>query len=146
MSSTVQHLFGSLLRFYARRAGAARLLFATPAGDRHEIGSLAAAVLAAGRGFAVSYIGADVPARSIVEAVKAANAQVLVLGLTFTPKPLDRERELRAILQALPPAVELWIGGRDADHYAPLVGARGATMPDMNSYLAQLDALDARAR
>jgi DNA-binding transcriptional MerR regulator len=145
MSSTVQHLFGSLLRFHARRAGAARLLFATPAGDRHEIGILAAAVLAASRGLAVSYIGPDVPARHLVEAVKAANAQVLVLGLTFTSKPADRERELRAILQALPPAVEVWIGGRDADRHAHLVGARGALMPDLDSYVAHLDILDSRA-
>ena len=60
----------------------ARLLFATPSGERHEIGTLGAAMLAASSGLGVAYLGPDLPAREIVESVKPAGAQVLVLGLT----------------------------------------------------------------
>ena len=60
----------------------ARLLFATPAGERHEIGTLGAAMLAASSGLGVAYLGPDLPAREIVESVRPAGAQVLVLGLT----------------------------------------------------------------
>ena len=41
MSSTMRNLLGAFLRLYARRETSVRLLFATPAGERHEIAMLA---------------------------------------------------------------------------------------------------------
>ena len=82
MSSTIRNILGSFLRLHARPDVPARLLFATPSGDRHEIGTLGAAMLAAASGLGVAYFGPDLPARDIVESVKPAGAQVLVLGLT----------------------------------------------------------------
>ena len=145
MSANLQHLFGSFLRFYGRRTGAVRLVFATPAGDHHEIGILAAAMLAAGRGLAVLYVGPNLPAGEIVDAAKAAGADVLVLGLTFTENAVRRQRDLRAILRTLPSTVELWIGGRDADGCAHLVGARGVVLPDFDTYVTHLARFDGRA-
>ncbi len=74
------------LRRHARRDAPARLLFATPAGDRDEIGTLGAAMLAASSGLGVAYLGPDLPARDIVESVTPAGAQVLVISLTTTPR------------------------------------------------------------
>src|SRR5688572_25826483 len=82
MSSTIRNILGSFVRLYARPAVSTRLLFATLAGERHEIGTLGAAMLAASSGLGVAYLGPDLPAREIVEGVRAAGAQVLVLGLT----------------------------------------------------------------
>ena len=81
MSSTMRNLLGAFLRLYARRETSVRLLFATPSGERHEIATLGAAMLAASAGLGVSYLGADLPAREIVDSVEPAGAQVLVLGL-----------------------------------------------------------------
>ena len=102
MSSTVRHILGSFLRLYAQPDAKVRLLFATPSGDRHEIGTLGAAMLAASSGLGVAYLGPDLPAREIVESVKPAGAQVLVLGLTTASAGKPRERELRAIVRDLP--------------------------------------------
>ena len=44
--------------------------------------TLGAAMLAASAGLGVSYLGADLPAREIVDSLEPAGAQVLVLGLT----------------------------------------------------------------
>jgi DNA-binding transcriptional MerR regulator/methylmalonyl-CoA mutase cobalamin-binding subunit len=145
MSSTIQHLFGSFVRLYGRRSGAARLLFATPAGDHHEIGILAAAMLAAARGLAVSYVGPNLPAGDIVAAIRAANARVLVLGLTYSTSVIIRDQDLGTILEAMPPDVELWLGGRDARRYEALVGARGIVLADFDAYVAELGRLEARA-
>ena len=145
MSSNLQHLFGSFLRFYGRRTGADRLVFATPAGDHHEIGILAAAMLAAGHGFAVTYVGPNLPAGEIVEAAKTAGAHVVVLGLTFTENAVRRQRDLRTILRTLPSTVELWIGGREANGCSHLVGTRGVVLPDFDTYLTHLARLDRRA-
>lgn len=143
MSSTLRHLFGSFLRIYGRHQGSGRLLFATPAGDHHEIGILAAAMLAASHGFAVSYVGPDLPASAVVEAVRTADAHVLVLGVTFAPDPARRARDLRAIRRALPSTVEFWIGGRDADRCAPDIGGRGVALRDFDTYLGHLARLGA---
>jgi methanogenic corrinoid protein MtbC1 len=146
MSSTIQHLFGSFVRLYGRQGGAVRLLFATPAGDHHEIGILSAAMLAAARGLAVSYVGPNLPAGDIIEAVRASAARVLVLGLTFSSHVVIRDQDLRAIVEAMPADVELWLGGRDARRYEDLVGARGLVLDDFDAYVAELARLETRAR
>ena len=92
MSSTMRNLLGAFLRLYARRQTSVRLLFATPSGERHEIATLGAAMLAASAGLGVSYLGANLPAREIVDSVEPAGAQVLVLGLTTAAADKAREQ------------------------------------------------------
>ena len=145
MSSTIRNILGSFLRLYARPEVSTRLLFATMAGERHEIGTLGAAMLAASSGLGVAYLGPDLPAREIVESVRPAGAQVLVLGLTATSAGKATERELRAIVRDLPKEVELWAGGRGAGHYAALISPRGLVLRDYNEYQQELVRLGARA-
>jgi len=144
MSSTLRNILGSFLRLYARPEVSTRLLFATLAGERHEIGTLGAAMLAASSGLGVAYLGPDLPAREIVESVRPAGAQVLVLGLTATSAGKARERELRTIVRDLPKEVELWAGGRGAARHAALIGPRGLVLPDYNAYQQELARIGGR--
>ena len=138
MSSTVRHILGSFLRLYAQPDARVRLLFATPSGDRHEIGTLGAAMLAASSGLGVAYLGPDLPADDLVESVKAAGAQVIVLGLTRVSGGRATEQELRAIVRDLPPDVELWAGGHGAGRYASIITPRGRTFGDYAAYQREL--------
>ena len=138
MSSTMRNLLGAFLRLYARRDAAVRLLFATPSGERHEIATLGAAMLAASAGLSVSYLGADLPAREIVDAIEPAGAQVLVLGMTTAAADKARERELKTIVRELPNGVELWAGGRGAERHASIIRPRGLILSDYNSYQQEL--------
>jgi DNA-binding transcriptional MerR regulator len=138
MSSTMRNILGSFLRLYARADVSTRLLFATLAGERHEIGTLGAAMLAASSGLGVAYLGPDLPAREIVESVTPAGAQVLVLGLTATAAGKAKERELRTIVRDLPKETELWAGGRGAARYTALIGSRGLVLPDYDAYQREL--------
>src|SRR5690349_20181223 len=61
-SGNVRGLLGALLRALPQRPHGRTTVFATPSGDRHELGLLCAAVLAAWAGHAVTYLGADLPA------------------------------------------------------------------------------------
>ena len=144
MSSTMRNILGSFLRLYARPEVSTRLLFATPAGERHEIGTLGAAMLAVSSGLDVAYLGPDLPAREIVASVKPAGAQVLVLGLTATSKAKAQERELRAIVHDLPAGVELWAGGRGAVRYTAVISPRGLVLRDYDAYQQQLVRLGGR--
>ena len=138
MSSTVRNILGSFLRLYARPEVSTRLLFATLAGERHEIGTLGAAMLAASSGLGVAYLGPDLPARDIVESVKPAGAHVLVLGLTATSAGKIKERELRTIVRDLPKDVELWAGGRGAVRHTALISPRGLVLGDYTAYQQEL--------
>jgi DNA-binding transcriptional MerR regulator len=138
MSSTLRNILGSFLRLYARSGAPTRLLFATLAGERHEIGMLGAAMLAASSGLGVAYLGPDLPAREIVESVGPAGAQVLVLALTATSAGKARERELRTIVRDLPKGVELWAGGRGAVRHTTLIGSRGLVLRDYDAYQQEL--------
>ena len=138
MSSTMRNILGSFLRVYARPNVQARLLFATPAGDRHEIGTLGAALLAASSGLGVAYLGPDLPAHDLVDSVKPAGAQVLVLGLTKVSVAKATARELRTVVRELPPDVELWAGGRGAGRYASIITPRGCIFADYTAYQQEL--------
>ena len=144
MSSTMRNILGSFLRLYARPDVSTRLLFATLAGERHEIGTLGAAMLAASSGLGVAYLGPDLPAGEIVESVKPAGAQVLVLGLTTTSAGKTRERELHTIVRDLPKHVELWAGGRGAERHAALISPRGLVLRDYNAYQRELARIGGR--
>ena len=144
MSSTVRNFLGSFLRLYARPEASPRLVFATLAGERHEIGTLGAAVLAASSGLGVAYLGPDLPAREIVESVRPAGAQVLVLGLTATSAGQAKERELRTIVRNLPKEVEVWAGGRGALRHAALISPRGLVLRDYNAYQQELRRIGGR--
>lgn len=145
MSSTIRNILGSFLRLHARPDVPARLLFATPSGDRHEIGTLGAAMLAASSGLGVAYLGPDLPAREIVESVTPAGAQVLVLGMTTASAGKAKERELRTIVRDLPQDVELWAGGPGAVRHAALIGQRGLVLPDYDAYQKELVRIGGRA-
>lgn len=138
MTATVRNILGSFLRLYARPDAPARLLFATPAGDRHEIGTIGAAMLAASGGLGVAYLGPDLPAAQIVESVRPAGAQVLVLGLTSASRGKTTERELREIVRDLPQEVELWAGGRGAARHAAIISPRGLVLGDYTAYQKEL--------
>ena len=64
LSGAVRSLLGAMVRLYSKEDVPRRLLFATPSGERHEFGILAAAMLAAAGGLGVVYVGADVPAQA----------------------------------------------------------------------------------
>ncbi len=138
MSSSIRNILGAFLRVYARRDAPVRLLFATPSGERHEIATLGAAMLAASSGLGVAYLGPDLPARAIVESVKPAGAKVLVLGLTRASPGKVTERELRTIVGDLPKDVELWAGGRGAERHASIIGPRGLIFRDYSAYQEEL--------
>ena len=145
MSSTIRSLLGAFLRLYARREASTRLLFATPSGERHEIATLGAAMLAASAGLGVSYLGADLPAREIIDSVEPAGAQVLVLGLTTDAAAKACERELKTIVRELPNGVEFWAGGRGAERYASIIRPRGVVVSDYHGYQQELVRIGGRA-
>jgi MerR family transcriptional regulator, light-induced transcriptional regulator len=111
VSALLRNLLGSLVRLYAPHDQSPSLLMATPAGEWHEFGILSAALLAAGSGMGVIYLGANLPASEIVEAARRTAAAVIVLGIAESKPPRSLVTEVGRISRVLPSEIELWVGG-----------------------------------
>jgi len=144
LSAAVRNVLGSLLRIYARGDAPGRLLFATPSGERHEIGTLGAAMLAASGGLGIVYLGPDLPGDEIVDSAVAANSDVVVLGVTMAEDREGTSRELARIATRLPADVELWVGGRAAAGFEPIVRPRGMVIEDYTALERELSRVGAR--
>ncbi|MCX6129254.1 MAG: hypothetical protein NTX25_09365 [Proteobacteria bacterium] len=92
---------------------------ATSENNQHEFGLLAAAVLCALQGYAVFYLGTNMPADSLAEAAEAVGANCVILGLA----PIEGQNSINTqyierLLYALPKTCELWTGG-SSDYRTP---------------------------
>ena len=97
------------MRLWRHSGPTAKMVLATPAGDTHEFGILAAGMLAAIAGIEPVYLGASLPALEIARAVQRTGAGVLVLGVTLPSSGIPEQ--IRGIAAALPATSEFWVGG-----------------------------------
>lgn len=121
--AVLRTLLGGSIRRHPNRDARRRALFATPTGQRHEFGILAAALLASGVGLDTIYLGCDVPVVDVVTTVRCTEAGIVVIGLA--PHDGDLEDELehaRHLRDALPATVELWVGGAASNTIARILG------------------------
>ncbi|MEQ1884762.1 MAG: MerR family transcriptional regulator [Bryobacteraceae bacterium] len=108
-SHLLRNLLGSLMRLYRSPNPSTRIVVATPAGEPHEFGILAAAMLASMAGIEPVYIGSDLPAEEIIETARRVNANTVLLGITILHE--STISDIRKIAEGLPERGEVWIGG-----------------------------------
>ena len=109
LSAILRAVVAGLMRLQLPPDGAPRLVFATPEGEPHEFGVLAAAMLAAAARLGVVYLGASLPADEIAEASQRVGAAAAVIGVTGGSAAAIRQ--LPAIRRPMRPETELWVGG-----------------------------------
>ncbi len=120
ISMQVRGLLDTILRLSAPHPGVPRIIVATPQGQIHEFGALAGALWAGMRGFDVLYVGADVPADDLIDAVDRSNSQVLLLSVVLRGTP-DEMRELARTIDDHAGRVETWVGLDPSHPVAELV-------------------------
>ncbi len=117
---------GWLLDNYRAPEEAPLIATSTPAGQRHGLGALAAAVVAAAEGWRVRHLGPDLPAVDLAAAVRQTGARVLALSLIHPHDDPDVRRELTAVGAALPNTVSWVVGGPAAESYRDVLEEAGA--------------------
>src|SRR5271166_5312561 len=110
-SSILRNLLGGLVRLNTSSNQSQRILFATPSGEMHEFGILAAAMLAVAGGFEALYLGSSLPALEIVAAAERTSPRAVVVGIKASEPTQATMDELRLLAAKLPKTAELWIGG-----------------------------------
>lgn len=136
-TASLRSLLGALVRLHVAPRPAATVLFATPPGERHELGLLAAAMLAAGAGLGVLYLGPDVPADDIVQAARRCGAEAVVVGVTGAGGEAPALQAVRDLAARLPRGVKLLAGGARTEPLGARLQEAGA------AFLADFDALEA---
>jgi methanogenic corrinoid protein MtbC1 len=129
-TAIIHRIITGALQSIPAPSGAPGLVVATPAGERHEMGALLAAASAAAEGWRITYLGADLPARDIVDAAGRTGAGAVALSVIHVT---DRERlieEIRVIRGELPASIPLLIGGRGVAAVAAELSADGIQLVD----------------
>ena len=128
----LRSLLGSALQPTASSLLGPRIVFATPAGERHELGLLMAALTALGAGGNPLYLGLELPVEDLLAAVEGAKAKALALSLVTIPAS-QATRTLGALRGGMSDEVRLWLGGS---------GARDLELPPAVEYIGSLEDLE----
>ncbi len=136
-TSTVRRVVIGAMGMGTAPAEAPRMVVATLAGERHEVGALFAAAVAMAHGWAVTYLGADLPAADVADAALAIRPRVVALSVVA---PTDRRqivRELESIRGRLPVGIDIVVGGSGAAAMAKELEAAGVRVLDRLSALGE---------
>ena len=131
LTASVERLVMTTLHTFQKSARGSRMVFGTLAGERHVMGSLLAAFLAASQGLRCIYLGAELPPAELAQATVRSGAAVVVLSLAITGAFLDRQ--LQRLCHELPPEVEVWLGG------AATQDLNQASLPEKCTQLSSFD-------
>lgn len=125
--------------------GARSIAFTTLSGDRHGMGALIAAVIAACHGVNALHLGADLPVEQLAVLARQVHLDVVALSIVAEPGVIDALSQVQALRADLPPHVEIWLGG---------VGSRAmdsTSLPSstyligpLDQYLQRIDILKSR--
>lgn len=143
-SAVSARLAGWLLEGLHAPEGAPTILIATPSGQNHELGALAAAVAAAAEGWRVRYLGPSLPAEDLLRAARDTDAAAVALSLVYPSDDPGTAAELGKLARGLPATVPVIVGGRAATSYHEVLEASGAmrldAFDDLVVYLRRLSA------
>jgi DNA-binding transcriptional MerR regulator len=132
ISMALRKQLSSVLDTYGRIATGPVMVFATPSGERHELGILMGALLASARNARCHYLGPDIPVADLATYATRVQARVLVLSVLMQESSLPQLHELA---QFLPEAIDLWAGGGALERAGrEALPARLRLLPDLASF------------
>lgn len=138
-TTVFRSLLGTTLRRDSIAGAGPTVLFATPTGERHELGTLVAAIDALASGVRAVFLGCDLPCAEIAGAARRLDARAVALGVCGLA-PDAAERELRALRRALPTRVPILLGGRTAAEVAAVPGVEMIhRLEDLHDHASRID-------
>lgn len=145
VTAAVRKQVASVLDTYNRIASGPLMVFTTVSHERHELGILMCALVAASRGLRCLYLGPDLPAADIATVGERTGAAVVVLGFVASEQQAVALAELSTLASQLPPSVDLWIGGAGVRQFqAEEIPGRCRHLTDLVAFERQVDALIGR--
>lgn len=125
-SAVVRTFLGNLASTYRPSQNAPSIVITTPVGQWHEFGALMVVIAALRIGWRAIYLGPNIPADEIANAVKSNGARAVALSLIYPADDPDIERELVSLRKYVGGEVAIYIGGRAAANYTEVIRNIGA--------------------
>jgi DNA-binding transcriptional MerR regulator/methanogenic corrinoid protein MtbC1 len=147
-TAAVLSLLGELLRdaLPSIASAAPAIVVTTPSGNRHELGALSLALTATDAGWKPIYLGADLPAADMVDALMRTGARGVATSISHALAPALTVRELARLRRLLPRRAVLIAGGPGAVAVRSMDALAGVQWcGDVDSFQTALDALARRA-
>lgn len=143
MATTVfRRVLGWLLGVYEVSGVAPRLVVATPPGQVHELGALMVAVSAAAEGWAVTYLGSDLPVEDLLAAAEQTGARAVAISVVYSSDEQHLLAALRETRAGLPKTLPLLLGGAAAASIRGQAEADGLvvleSLPELRATLKRL--------
>ena len=122
-TSVIRSFIGGLENTTLSSPKGPAIVIATPVGEWHEIGALLVSLTAAGAGWSVVYLGANLPAEEIAAVALEHRARAVALSLIYSDKG-DHHlgAELRKLRRALGAETAILVGGRGAQQNRDILG------------------------
>ena len=126
-SGAARRQLTGLLTTFGSAARGPGVVFATVSGERHELGALMHAAIAASLMLRAYYMGPDVPAEEISDYARRVSACAVAISMVM-PDAVDTTLpQLKILRRNLPRNVEIWIGGAGASSVDPAHFPAGST-------------------
>jgi len=129
-TAAIRSFLGGLMRTTIVPTRAPRAVVTTPAGQVHDISAQVAALMAMAEGWKVLFLGADLPAEEIANAVRHSRARAVILSIVFPVDDARLPEQLSTLGRLLPDSVGVFAGGAAAPAYARALRSIGAIRID----------------
>lgn len=131
-TAVVQRTLHWILEGNAPVAEGPAIVLAAPEGERHELGLQIVTAVAAGEGWRVIFLGADLPAETIASATLQSGARLLAISIVSSQGTPALLKRLTALRHALPASVTILVGGAAANQIRDQITAIGMhVLPDL---------------
>ncbi len=141
LSGALRTLLGSLARLLRPppASGSRRVVLAGPEGEHHELGLSAASLLAAAARLSPVFLGANVPVRDVLDAVRWTRPIAVVIAAVSERTAPDPATAVSAIARGVPRGVAVLVGGAKAERLAAALQAGPARwVPSLEALSAEL--------
>jgi MerR family transcriptional regulator, light-induced transcriptional regulator len=143
-SNCARRQLAALLHTFNSIAKGPAVVFATLSGERHELGILMHAALAASLRLRAYYLGPDLPAEEAARCALKINATAVAVGLVMRDQLESSVAQLQGLRRRLPEVTEIWLGGPAlADIDASLLPARSIRMIEPGDFEQRVGLLEA---
>ena len=144
-TAALRTFIGETTNRLGRMSNGARLVVTTPAGQAHEFGALIVATAAAAEGWAVTYLGPDLPADEIAAVAGRLEARAVALSIVHPPDDPRIGDELRQLREMLGDETAILVGGGASHGYRDDIAAADARhLTDMHTLRDHLAEIRAR--
>jgi len=144
ISSAVRKQLSSVLDTYSRIADGPVMVLSTPAGERHELGILMCALLAASKNLRCHYLGPDLPAAELATYATRVRADVVVLSVLMTDDLAGMTTQVGQLGQLLPESIEIWGGGGALKQASAGLPPRLRLLDSLPAFEREITLLEAR--